>query len=221
MWGIKPTSLHVRRRAHPGRRALPRPRLSASHTPHLPHLNVDKDLANRVTPHHPPHAPQKMKKSNLLLNRAFGIGGNLDPLSALEEVADALEAARVPSGESSKLVASAIRKCLAATTPGGRDLLAAAGWRNKRGGRYGTPAALQRQQALAQAASAAMQAAPGRTAKEKAAHVARQLADAQSSVSAPEDDRALAEQLRAAGFSKRTSPRTIQEHAKRAEMSSI
>ncbi|MNX89692.1 hypothetical protein D3C86_1217130 [compost metagenome] len=66
-----------------------------------------------------------------------------------------------------------------------------------------------------------MQAAPGRTAKEKAAHVARQLAGASSSVSAPANDRALAEQLRAAGFSKRTTPRTIQEHAKRAEMSSI
>lgn len=149
------------------------------------------------------------------LNAAFGIGRKLDPLDALAEVASALESAIVPTTAAAKLVSAAIRRCLAGTKSADRDLLAAAGWKNRRGGRNETPVARQRRRIQALAAAAAMAAAPGRTARERAEYVASHL------TKSSELAKDLAEELRLAGFGKGTSARAIQAHAKRAGDTSI
>lgn len=150
------------------------------------------------------------------LEAAFGIGRKIDPVDAIDEVASALESNRLPSRDAAQIVARAIRKCLDGTSPAQRDLLVAAGWQNRPGGRFETPAARKVMGAKAKAAAAAIDAAPGATAKARASHVAQSLA-----LSNPANDQPYLDALRQAGIGPGATARTLQNYAKRARDTSI
>jgi len=109
------------------------------------------------------------------LEGAFGVGTAMSPVEAVRRVALALDEGRVPEPSAARLVAAALRRCLAGRKARDRDLLRAIGVVVPQGGKAKTPAALDEARRQAQALRDVLDVAPGQTAAARAEFIAQQL----------------------------------------------